>query len=351
MNPVDSDLTALITTFQQQLSQRDCPDLRALNSLGLNPRHYGLTDEPYSERAFQEWEAVLKADPANLTARHHLALMYHARAFDREAAYLFEDQERVDPDSDWKHALEHWYQLWETDAFWEGMARTIDSRVENPFPAVRAALPDRLIRIHFDIALDPLTPNYRARNHVRIAMSSRFPQDVKDRILAQAYEAFYSRISQAVWHPEVMDVDLLTTSTRPVVDFLRLYDHYLPALCDLLDLVARIQQAELQKANADENPLEYHEMMERLVQLDQTYDAYISRLDQHLNELEAKLLTDLDRWHFVCGQLYMARSQYDLACPHYEKALQAASLLDDEENIERDNEAFLFCKTKISTPW
>jgi hypothetical protein len=335
------EMTTQADALHHLLKERNTPEMRALNALGLNPRRYGLTDEPYSDAAFQEWEGVLRSDPANSQAAHHLAIMHHARAFDHEATYYFEDAERIDPDDDWKKALEYWFRLYEDDRFWEGLAKTVDSRVANPFPALRDALPERLLQVHFDVALDPLTPNYRARNHIRLALNSRFSQEVKDRLLAQAYQSYYSRISPGAWDPYNMDADLLEASSRPVIDFLRLYDNYLPALCDLLDLVSRIQVSVMQKLSIEENARAQTELVNRLVQLDATFGVYMARLDKRLDTLGSKPLGDLDLWHFYSGQAYEHSNQEDTALSHYQKGLAAAQQQGDEDAIERNHQAYL----------
>jgi hypothetical protein len=343
------ELNSLLTGFRQQLVERDTPELRILFALDTNPRKYGLTNVPYNDAAFQECEQALQANPRDFHLIHHLAIMHHARAFDCEAAYYFHDIPKTIPDEDWRKALEYWRWLINEDGFWDELASKVSHDVKNPFPMVRRELPKRLLQIHMDIARDPAIPTHRARNHFRLILNSKFPPDIINELRAQAYRGYFSRVPDNAWDLSNYDQELLTKSAKFLIDYLKRDDDYLPALCDLLDLVLRLLKACIQvlmASGADESVRQ--EKIEELHHIEQTYGIYIERLEAFLGSLQDKALADLGTWHYYSGQVCMQLEDFVQATEHLEKAVAAAAQEDDPNKLKTFRETQMNCKYRFA---
>jgi tetratricopeptide (TPR) repeat protein len=84
-----------------------------------------------AEAARQTWEALLEKDPRDLLARHHLACLAWSRAYDTVLAGRVEDSL-----AHWRAGLEHFRQLYASDAYWQGLrqkGRALGGSTMHPF--------------------------------------------------------------------------------------------------------------------------------------------------------------------------------------------------------------------------
>ena len=79
----NSDVDELPDIFNQ-LKESVSGHVAAYKDL-LSPKGSARLEKLYSEFAQKEWAKIYKADPDDWVACHHLAIMYHAKAFDLEA--------------------------------------------------------------------------------------------------------------------------------------------------------------------------------------------------------------------------------------------------------------------------
>lgn len=319
-------MAELVRELRSELEVHNNPERQAFSH--LHPSPSGCPQEPYADEAFQIWESLLRRAPDDLRTVHHLAVMYHARAFDGEAKPP--DPKQADEhwrktDDAWRKALELWHRLWREDAFWEDLARGLDDGVPDPFPPVRAAWPEQLLEVHLTIAWDEHTRNHRCRSHVRLALESPFPAEVKESVRMRAYERVTREVSPAAWSSDTFDADTLDKGIASVVRYLELDEGFVPALKDLMGLLGRLQSANVQHANAygeDREQLESRlREMQRLVG---RYEPHVRRLEQGIEQLESDTLSHLVLWHARAGQAHRMLKSFEPAADHCRRAWLAA---------------------------
>lgn len=328
------ELPTLLRELRGELQVRSHPGRQAY--LRLRPNRYGWTEEPYHDEAFRIWEGLLRKFPRDHQTLHHLAIMYHARAFDLE--------DSADPgvaDADWTRALELWHSLWSTDEFWSDLVGELDADVQDPFPALRAGWPEQLLQVHFDIAFAEDTKHYRARRHIRLALDSPFPNEVKEKIRLRAYERTVGHLLPAVWEPETVDGPTLAPALKAIRSYLDLDEEFLPALGDLLSLLVKYQTGQVQQVNAAVDDEERNALIREAAAFAQQNGAYIAPLDRDLARLEPGVLSDLIAWHARAGQALRLAEDYEHAAASYEFAAFAARQDGNEvrrEELRREQE-------------
>jgi tetratricopeptide (TPR) repeat protein len=317
----------LLRELRGELQVRSHPGRQAY--LKLQPNRYGWTEEPYHEEAFRIWEGLLHRFPGDFQTAHHLAIMYHARAFDLE--------EGPDPgtaDADWQRALELWHLLWSTDEFWSDLANELDADVQDPFPEVRAGWPEQLLQVHFDIAFAENTKHNRARRHIRLALDSPFAQEVKEKIRLRAYERTVGHLLPVVWEPETVDGPTLVPALKAIRGYLDLDEEFLPALSDMLSLLVKTQTGQVQQVNAAVEETERDALIRAAATFAQDYGTYIAPLDRDLSRLEPGVLSDLIAWHARAGQALRLAEDYARAATSFEFAAFAAQQDGNEPRQE-----------------
>lgn len=330
----DGELPALLRELRGELQVRSRPGRQAY--LRLRPNRYGWTEEPYHDDAFGIWEGLLRRFPGDYQTMHHLAIMYHARAFDFE--------EGTDPgaaDADWTRALELWHRLWRADEFWSDLASELDADVQDPFPELRAGWPERLLQVHFDIAFAEDTKHYRARRHIRLALDSPFADEVKEKIRLRAYERTVAHLLPVVWEPETVDGPTLAPALKAIRSYLDLDEEFLPALSDLLSLLVKYQTGQVQQVNAAVDEENRDALIREAATFAQQHGAYIAPLDRDLARLEPGVLSDLIAWHARAGQALRLAEDYERAATSYEFAAFAARQDGNEirrEELRREQE-------------
>lgn len=144
----------------------------------------------YSQFAQEEWNKVHEADPDDWVACHHLAIMYHAKAFDLEAEGKTEDASE-----NWKLAHKFWNKLFRQrqpvktiHSFAKKMDGYKEDRHGDSFERLEKRLVWDLLDVHrrlFDYYVVTQHDN-RAECHYRILETSPFVE--KNTILREIYE-------------------------------------------------------------------------------------------------------------------------------------------------------------------
>ncbi len=308
------ELRELLEQLRDELRVDANPDRQA--RVLLVPNRYGWTAEPYHPDAFRLWDQLARhADSGpstRVTSLHHLAIMYHARAFDRE---LSDRPGSADPD--WRQALELWHRLWDTPLFWDELAASADP---DAVAAAREALPERLLQVHFDIALDGETPDGRKREHVRLALESPFGAEVKQRVRLRAYERAVSGLDPVTWQPHTLDEVVLERAVQAVGDHLAIDGTCTAALTDLLSVLGRLTQAYVVKANAAQDESDdYRDSILRIRELARDYGPRIEGLSTSDPAEQEQLI----RWYKIAGQVAGLLGEHDLAESYRERRAAA----------------------------
>lgn len=317
MNVPTEELGSLLRELAAELQVRNNPERRAFGTLKPNSR--GWTTEIYSDEAFQTWEGIFRQVPNDYQTTHHLAIMYHARAFDRE-----QSGDTARASADWERALTLWHRLWQDDAFWAQLGNRTEHERANPFLTVRSSWPAQLLQVHFDIAFDERTKHYRARQQIQLALSSPFPQEAKDSVRLATYRAVTAHLHPVVWAGTTFDQATLEPAIRAIKAYLDLDEEFWPALTDLLGLVVKLQTGCVLNTNAADGDAATKRQLEDAAALATAYDPYVRRLEAHLAELPPETIGDLVMWHSRHGQALRMLGSYEVAAEHYQRANTAA---------------------------
>jgi tetratricopeptide (TPR) repeat protein len=313
------ELLSRLDELGAELKVQDRPERRAWNRLG--PTRSGWTTQPYDDQAFELWTNVLRRFPDDLHTVHHLAIMHHARAIDTEQS---DQPDRSD--ADWRQALKYWRRLYEAEEFWEELSERV-AATPDPVPQVRQDLAERLLRVHFDIALDGQSPHHRARFHIRLALDSGFPRELVERVRRHAYERSIAGLDAVVWRPSTVEAEVLQPAIDAVLRHLERDDDCVAALQDLLMLLNRLQTGQVQHATGIINQDEMRRALNEIRATVRQCDSYVSRLESLLLGAEEKdepALSDLVLWHSRAGQACQLTNAFDEAAEYYRRALRAA---------------------------
>lgn len=328
--PVNADdLRSRLADLAAELRVRDRPERRAWARLA--PTRSGWTTQVYDDVAFELWGGLLHRFPDDLTAVHHLAIMHHARAIDRE-----QGEHPAESDPDWRQALAYWHRLYGTEEFWSELSRRADV-TPDPVPRVRQDLAEALLGIHFDIALDDKSPNHRARFHVRLALDSPFPTDLTQGARQRAYERVTADMPAAVWRDGTLEPELLRPAIETIVRYLERDDNYPAALADLMGLLIRLQGGQVAYANGSVSPDERQHALDELRGTARQFDTYVTRLEEQLlsaAEPDPMALSDVALWHSRAGQACDANSAYEEAARFYQRAMRVARAGADQRAEE-----------------
>lgn len=312
------ELLRRLDELDAELKVRDRPERRAWNA--LEPNRNGWPSRVHDDQALKLWHAALRRFPDDLGTLHHLAIMHHARAIDTENS-----GRPSESDEDWRRALAYWHRLFEADEFWAWLAEHVDVEADL-LPQVRQDFAERIIGLHFDIALDENSPRDRARFHVRLALDSPFPSELVERVRIRAYEQATAGLDSAVWHPDTIGAEALRPAVETVTGHLERDEECAPALRDLLGLLRRVQAGQVQQANASADPDQRRAALNEIRATARRYDGYVARLEPVLLEVAEQdpLLSDLVRWYSWAGQACDASRSFEEARGYYERALRAA---------------------------
>ena len=325
-----------------ELSAAADPHRRALRLLEIDA--LGHPKRVYQQDAFQIWTDLLKTESEDVEAAHHLAIMHHARAFD------LEDGSSPDrSNADWEGALAHWSTLWKNEEFWLRAVRHAhrgekrDDREEaRRLESARRLRHDfafDLLRVHFDIALDEQTLARRfdrAKYHVKLALSSSFPDEIKADVRRTAYEAFVKEVPEAVWNPDTLVPEVIKKGTDRIEKFLEVDPDCWHALSDLLRLLLR----QLRATWTDLHAIDAEARTERLGMLHRLRDSatawrpYLDRLASQIDRAagveQSEIRSKLCLWYRVMGMVHADLERYDEALALYAQGAGVGSPADEE---------------------
>lgn len=209
------------------------PSSRALQTLSVD--RYGWCRDVYSDDAEDIWNRQLAAHPDDFETLHHLAILYHGRAFDLE--------ESTDPtlsDADWAKAGQCWMQLLSRDSFWTNLQNGLGNDHKSHSQSIRDRLPLLLLKIHFEIAYSLSTSSHRAKHHVCQAESLTFPRSVVDAARTETYERYVAALPDEVWGGDDADFKVLEGASDKILRILEVDPDCLLALEDGLRIQRRI---------------------------------------------------------------------------------------------------------------
>ena len=242
------EVNELLAELKATLDTSMSPQRVAMRQLGVDGM--GWTSTIYADDAFKLWSDMLRRNPHDLETLHHLAIMHHARAIDREGG-----KRPSEADADWTAALGYWTRLWQSDGFWDGIAAAACKGAKRDVvDALRRRFPEMLLTIHFDIAFDSRTQPHRSKYHLRLVDASELPAECKDKVRRETYNDLLKGVPNSVWLPDVLDPAVIRQGTEVVERYLNLDPGCLPALEDALRLQVRLLRAhytDLQAAGDD----------------------------------------------------------------------------------------------------
>ncbi len=184
--------------------------------VGLSVSEAGSTvvstrPKPYTHEAIAAFESAYREDPENIQVVHHLAIAYHALAWD------FEKINDPGAEHAWKEALKYWRLLTTSPDFWAGMRLRFQTMAPDGDPGLidqaRRRLYEDLLDIHVDFVrhyVETGSPE-RSVTHVRIIQSAELPPAVKKRFDEKVFEAMTSSIPEArlgrMWESALTSVE------------------------------------------------------------------------------------------------------------------------------------------------
>lgn len=304
----------------------------------LGPGMLGWTERVYCDEAFAAWQQLLAANPDDHATLHHMAILYHARAFDRE----FGDTPSQ-ANSDWERGLEYWYRLWQSDDFWKLQAEQLSNYEDGAAitKELRRTLPEKLLRIHGDIALDPETRAQRVRFHIRMLRAAPFDEECKSRLLAEIYDSHMREVPAEVWSDSVTDPQQLRQGTDPLEQYLELDPESVAALTDALRLQIRMLRGWYGELNLlpDQATAERQGLLERIRATAEYWDGHFQRLIARVEVLSPEARDELALWFRVAGQVSLELGRTRSAINQYHTALRVGA--DDDSERRRCHNGLL----------
>ena len=324
-------MTAL-TDLQGYLTAAFSPDRMALADLEMEPM--GWTRRAYSEKAFQIWQKQLELFPDDPLILHHMAIMHHARAFDIENG-----RKPAKSDADWESAMDCWYRLYKTDAFWDKLtAKACAGTVrQDVVRKLREDFPQMIMAIHYDIALDKETREKRkSRAKFHIGVVHKAPFAAHERVEAQraAYNRFIQIVPDEVWQPNELREEVLAKGQQAIVEYLNYDPGCVPALEDALRLQRRVQRSRntawraLDKDDPQRNTILHLEKKDA-----QTWRPFFDQLVTVAEELDGDVREDLARWYHGRGSDLRALDEHEEAIEFYRRAVEVCHPDDDERKL------------------
>jgi len=313
----------LLALMAGALRTANHPHHLARASLGIN--QYGWTEAPYNDEAQRLWDKLNSQDADDIEALHHLAIVHHARAFDQECGPSAESA-----NADWEAALHYWHMLCRQPRFWERLTRGLEGTKQRAalVETIKADFQEQLLQIHFDIAFDPDTTKlHRANYHLRLALDSPFPVDIKERVRQRTYERCLQGVDAQVWDKDILDPEIIGTGTQAIDLYLKRDAGCVVALCDMVRLQTRLANAWLQQwhaAGQDEHvraPIE-----RRFAEAIRQWQPYLDGLLEKVEGIEEDAREKLCRWYKNAAAVHRHwQEKYPEAIDFYKAALKAAA--------------------------
>lgn len=181
---------------------------------------------PYTDSAVKQFEVAEQHFPNDFGVIHHLAICYHAQAWDLEL--------RGDPAAArrWQLALRYWRRLEGAVGFWNALKQKFKAIAPEADPglldAARRRLMEDLLDIHVDFVQHhcELGCTERACVHTRIVNGARIAPAARKRLVAKVFAAMTSSVIEA------RQAGAFASALESVERFLQLLDDvsYVPAL-------------------------------------------------------------------------------------------------------------------------
>ena len=151
---------------------------------------------PYTDTAIAEFLQAYEHNPEDPQIRHHLAICFHARAWDLE---LHGDPKA---EKEWERALGFWRSVITSPAFWKQLKQKLAACDPDADPTIlnrmRDDLYEHLLDIHVDFIrhyFETRAPD-RAVAHVRLIHRSRIPPAVRARLADKVFDAMTVNVPQ-----------------------------------------------------------------------------------------------------------------------------------------------------------
>lgn len=315
----------------------------ALNALGWN--RSGLTAEMSNPEAIAIWEALAQRQPNDAYVWHHLAVAYHARAFDLELS-----PQPTRANSAWTKALVYWHRVWRHDVFWQALERSISPSINARLvERVRSELPRQLLQIHCDIAFDARMPLHRQQFHLRLLSDSPFagtadaesPASHVEAVIDDAYNDFVRDLPPEVWDESIDVADIIDEGLQRIEEFLERCPDSRTALSDAL----RLQQRLLESSYRDFLALEVNDKHRRRLQEEyrRTADYWgprFRRLVDQAERLDDETRSRLARWYRDAGDVIRSPQRAQQAMDLYELGERAAPENDPDRELCRQGLAY-----------
>lgn len=112
VNRIDDFIKAVHTTFQASVHMEAFGYIKeSQRCLAENQR---TRYRECIDKAKHLWEKHYQAHPEDYVCTHHLAVLYHSQAWEKE-----QQEESRQALEDWRQALIFWLKVWQEDAFWQ----------------------------------------------------------------------------------------------------------------------------------------------------------------------------------------------------------------------------------------
>jgi tetratricopeptide (TPR) repeat protein len=315
-------VVAALKDLQGYLSAAANPDRMALDDLAMEPM--GWTKRLYSKRAFEIWQKQHELFPDDPLILHHMAILHHARAFDLEAT-----SKPSESDADWAAAIGYWSRLQGMDAFWDKLtAKACAGTVrQDVIKKLREEFPQRILAIHYDIALDKETREKRkSRAKFHVAMVHKAPFSAHDRAEAQraAYNRYIQAVPDEVWQPNELRENVLAEGQKAIVEYLDFDPGCVPALEDALRLQRRVQRSRNTKwrAMSPDDPQRQALLLLEKKDAD-AWRPFFDQLVSLADQLEDDVREDLSGWYAGRGHDLCALDRHEQAVTFFEQAVAA----------------------------
>lgn len=179
---------------------------------------------PYLPEAINEFEKAYKIDEQDGDAIHHLAIAYHARAWDNEFSDPYKASEY------WEKALNYWEILRKNRPFWEALAKKGTALAKNfeldVLETFRQNLMEPLLETHADFVLYYINrqKSSSARRHVQVVQKASIPPASRQDFAKLVYKKLSLPLDR---YEQKADFD---NALKILDQFLELFPRYIPAL-------------------------------------------------------------------------------------------------------------------------
>jgi hypothetical protein len=189
---------------------------------------------PYTLKSINMFQTACKNNPENIRITHHLAIAYHAYAWDLET--------QNDPRAAkfWRLALEFWRKIISSGQFWREMAAKMikcdseisEDKAQKHIAKIRKNLYENLLDIHvaFIAYYHECGNMNRAAVHVDIVNAAQIPPAVSLRLVRQVYDDMTRSM------PESINAGDYDSALETIQAFLKMFPEHIEGLCAYIDV-------------------------------------------------------------------------------------------------------------------